>query len=194
MEKKVNEPHTEVNTPYKKHPVDKFETDIKPVRQFKTKRRESDLFLNDSAGDSSGSSINNSVLEEYWEDFDEDNNIVDEKKDFKFIDLEKLLEDSKQGKKLKLDFFNDFDPDNPPLLKHYDELKSKYKLPSRKLLVLERDGYRQYIKMLKKVNKVLVKRAKQQARDTAKRVLLNHTGSSWEDFDKEIGKNVFIFK
>jgi len=46
--------------------------------------------------------------------------------------------------------------------------------------------------MLKRVNRILVKRAKQQARDTAKRIIMNHTESSRDDFDQEISNTFNI--
>lgn len=42
------------------------------------------------------------------------------------------------------------------------------------------------LKCLSKVSKILVKRAREEARNTAKRIIMNHTESSREDFDKEI--------
>lgn len=146
------------------------------------------MLIQEYHSDTSSVTIDGSVLEEYWDDFDEANRILEEKKDFKFVDLDEMLTSDKQIKKFELEIFKEFDPDNPPLLKHYETLNQKYKLPSRRFLELERDGYRAYIKMLKKVNKVLVKRAKNQARETAKRIVMNHTDPGKQDFDEEIGK------
>lgn len=132
--------------------------------------------------------LDGSVLEEYWDDFDADNIVIEEKKNFKFINIDEMFADDKQNKKFELEIFKEFDPDDPPILKHYDTLNEKYKLPSRMVLEMERDGYRKYIKMLKRVSKVLVQRAKKQARDTATRVVRNHTDPGKQDFDNEIGK------
>lgn len=159
----------------------------KEEKAKKVGKKDTGLLLNSNIESDSNSSIDKSILEEYWEDFDDDNNVNEDKRKFKFMDLDKSFgDDVKLMEKATLEIFKDFDPENPPLLDYYDMLQKKYKLPSRKFLTYERDCYRKYIKMLKKVNKVLVKKAKQQARDTAKKTILNHTGSAREKFDKEI--------
>ena len=150
--------------------------------------RNNGLTLKKSDSDeSSASSLDDSIIDEYWEDFDIENHIKEEKKKVKFLNLDdpdsiSLNEMSKREQNL----FKDFDPENPPLLDYYEELKKKYKLPSRTLLELERDGYRKYIKMMKKVAKILVKRAKAQARNTARKIIINHAGSARVNFDKEV--------
>ena len=95
-------------------------------------------------------SNDNSILEEYWEDFDLENKVKEEKKKFKFIDLDQIYSaNDKKLDQLKQELFKDFDVENPPVLDYYEQLKMKFKLPSRMLLEYERDWYRKYIRMLK---------------------------------------------
>ena len=145
-----------------------------------------DMFFNDS-DDSSATSLDDSIIDEYWEDFDLENKLKEEKKKMKFINLDDPFSaDLQQMEKQEQNLFKNFDPENPPLLDYYEQLKRKYKLPSRKLLEMERDGYRKYIKMLKSVTRMLVKRAKAQARNTARKIVINHSSTARQKFDKEI--------
>lgn len=167
------------------HLFKQAESPKQEMKHEKSKQKKDNGVLLHDSNDSS-SSLNSSILEEYWEDFDAENQINEEKRKFKFMDLDKSFNDPKALEKFQDEIFKEFDPENPPVLDYYDTLMKKYKLPSRTLLEFERDCYRKYIKMLKKVNKVLVRRAKKQARDTARKVVINHTGSSRAKFDKEI--------
>ena len=80
------------------------------------------------------------------------------------------------------------------MLEYYDSLSKKYRLPGRQFLEYERDCYRKYIKMLKNVSRVLVEKAKAQARETAKMTIINHTGTARANFDKEIIHILEVFE
>lgn len=95
------------------------------------------------------------MLNEYWEDFNVENKITDEKRRFKFLDLddpfasnfEKILQSESK-------LFDNFEPTKSPILENYDQLSKNYKMPSKTLLSLEKNEYSKYIKVLRKVNKV----------------------------------------
>jgi len=48
--------------------------------------------------------------------------------------------------------------------------------------------------MLKNVSRVLVEKAKAQARETAKMTIINHTGTARANFDKEIIHILEVFE
>ena len=158
---------------------------IENHQEFPNKEKDNGILFNKSS--SCSQSNDNSILDEYWEDFDYENQIKEEKRKFKFIDLDQIYSvNDKKLELLKQEIFKDFDVENPPVLDYYEQLKKKFKLPSRMLLEYERDWYRKYIKMLKKVNRVLVKRAKEQTRNIARKVVINHSGSARTKFEYDL--------
>lgn len=111
-------------------------------------------------------------MKEYWKDFDLENKLKEDAKNFKFLDLEDpfLAAYDKENKDFDK-LMKSFSPEHPPVLENYNELSEKYKLPSKFLLNLEKEHYRKYIKKLRHVNKILVRQAKNDAKIAARKFL-----------------------
>ena len=133
-------------------------------------------------------SLEDSMLAEYWNDFNHENWLKAEKKNYKFLDLDDpfaaaFQKENKDFEKLR----KKFDPNNPPLLVNYDILHKDYKLPSKLLLKMEKEEYRKYIKRLRDVTKILVRRAKTQSKIAARKYIIEKI----EDYRKRIEKESF---
>lgn len=64
-----------------------------------------------------------------------------------------------------------FDPQNPPMLTNYERLDNYYKMPSKNLLETEWDHYINHINILWWTAKYMVKWAKLEAKEVARKVL-----------------------
>jgi hypothetical protein len=89
-----------------------------------------------------------------------------------------------------------FDPSNPPMLANYERLENYYKMPSKNLLETERDHFIHHINILRRTAKQMVKRAKKEAKEVARKVLEKQVAHVNLQFENEIKdllyKNSFI--
>lgn len=130
-------------------------------------------------------SLDKSVLKEYWDDFSLSNQVKPNKGE-KFLDLDNpftaaLEKENQDFEKIK----NRFTPENPTLLMHYDQLKEKYKLPSRRLLRLQKDEYLEYIEKLRNVARILVRRAKDEAKGLWRKFIIEKFKKYQESVEEE---------
>ena len=112
---------------------------------------------------------------EFWEDFDNNNQIKTELKKFRFLDLENpTLANQKLIDREIEKLFSNFNPEEPPLLKNYEKLEEKYSMPSKTLLEIEKLNYRKYISQMKHVTKVLMRRTMKDAKSRAMNMIQSH--------------------
>lgn len=113
------------------------------------------------------------MLNEYWNDFDYENKVKEKIKKFKFLSLDDPFSAAFEQENNHIDtLMKNFDPNNPPILSNYEILKDKYRIPSKRLLTLEKENYQNYIKKLRKVTKTLVKRTEYQCKQKAREFII----------------------
>lgn len=157
--------------------------------------------------------LDSSILQEYWEDFNNDGEVRASRGKPVFTKIDDIKNSSRGTSKVQSrgvirsstiggamteslqkmgtknmygSVFKDFDPKNPSLLKHYDRLGKVFKMPSRELLFQEKLQYIKYMEKLKFTNRILMTRAKKEAREKAKAVLQRHIVDIKNKFEKEI--------
>ncbi|CAI2377443.1 unnamed protein product [Moneuplotes crassus] len=134
--------------------------------------------LSEESSISTDRSMEESMLREYWDDFDEKDNLKKSKEGTNFIDLDSPFVATSQKEKQEFQKLKGVGADRKVhekpqdvLLTHYDTLSQKYKMPSINLLKLQKEEYRAYIAKLRDVAKVLVRRAKKECRIKCKKYL-----------------------
>ena len=119
--------------------------------------------------ESSMSSSDESMVKEFWEDFDAQNELKKNKFEYKFTNIDDPLKvSSSHLEDLEKEINEDFNPNNPPLLKYYDLLEKTINLPSKKYLQMEKEAYRTHLNKIRNLVKSIVKRAKDEAKQLTK--------------------------